>query len=160
MARLTKMSHLGAKMIRELPVDTDRIEFVASGHVNPVQLWVEDPANPGQRKLGTAPNGEPLQATDEATGEPLWTVDAFGESGQEGSERAEVIGVQVRAPYQPTVKKFAPVIFKDLVVRFSKGRDGNLKNYWSATGIVDPTGATTGTKPAPAGNGGGVAKTN
>lgn len=144
-------------MIREVPVDSERIELIASGHIVPVQQWIEDPANPGQRKLATGPTGEPLQATDEQTGELLWNVDVYGESGQEGAERAEVVSVQVRAPYQPVLKKFAPVKFKELAVRFSKGRDGNLKNYWAASGVVDPTGSLTGTKPpaAPTGPGGG-----
>lgn len=134
-------------MIREVPVDTGRIELVASGHVVPVPVWAEMPD--GSRRLM---EGE--QAKDETTGEPLWNVDVFGESGQEGQERAEVVSVQVRSAQQPVVKKYAPVTFKDLVVRFGKSRAGDLRNYWSAAGIDDPTGQTTGTKPAaPAGAG-------
>lgn len=129
-------------MIREIPVDSDRIELVASGHVVPVPVWRELPD--GTRQLA---EGE--QAVDEQTGELLWTVDVFGESGREGEERAEVVSVQVRSATRPVVGKFKPIRFKDLEVRFSKGRDGNLRNYWAASGIDDPTGQTTGTKTAP-----------
>lgn len=129
-------------MIREVPVDNSRIELIASGHVVPVPVWAEMPD--GSRKLM-----EDEQAKDEQTGELLWNVDVFGESGREGSERAEVVSVQVRSPHQPVVKRFGPVKFRDLAVRFSKGRDGNLKNYWAASGLIDADGSTTGTRPAP-----------
>lgn len=147
MAFVPLMAHLTLKepeMIREIPVDSDRIELVASGHVVPVPVWAEMPD--GSRKLM-----EDQQAVDEESGELLWNVDVFGESGRAGTERAEVVSVQVRSPYQPTVARFAPISFRELAVRFSKGRDGNLKNYWAAAGVNDPTGQTTGTKPAPSG---------
>jgi hypothetical protein len=133
-------------MIREVPVDMERIELVASGHVVPVPVWAEMPD--GSRRLM---EGE--QAKDEQTGELLWNVDVFGESGQEGQERAEVVSVQVRSPHQPVVKRFSPIKFRDLAVRFSKGRDGNLKNYWAASGVIDPNGSVTGTKPPAPANG-------
>lgn len=119
-------------MLRELPVDTTRINFIATGHVNAVNEWIED--GQGGRKL----SGN--QQRDEETGQLVWVVDAMADGDE--FERAEVIGVQVTAPYQPVVKKFAPVPFIGLRVRFSKGRDGNLKNYWSAAGIGDIPGAS------------------
>lgn len=132
-------------MIRELPVDSTRIEFIATGHVTAVQEWVED-GNGGRKLSGN-------QARDEVTGELLWNIDALGESGRDGEERAEVIGVQVTAPYQPVVTKLRPVTFVNLVARFTKGRDGNLRNYWSAAGIKDVPGAARqtpgGTSPSP-----------
>lgn len=131
-------------MIREVPVDMSRIELVASGHVVPVPVWAEMPD--GTRRLM---EGE--QAKDEQTGQLLWNVDVFGESGEGEDARAEVVSVQVRSAQQPVVKRFGPIKFRDLTVRFSRGRDGQLRNYWSAAGIEDPTGQTTGTKPAAGG---------
>lgn len=127
-------------MIKNIPVDTNRLELIASGHVVPVTSWIPDPANPGRNKMATEADGvTPLQATDEQTGELLWNVDVFGESGQEGNERAEVVSVQVRAPHQPVLEKFRPVQFRDLEMRFSKNFTTNeLKYYWSASGVLNP----------------------
>lgn len=116
-------------MIRELPVDTSRIELIATGHINAVQEWIDD--GTGGRKPSEN------QSRDEATGELLWQVDALGESGRDGEERAEIVSVQVTAPYQPVVAKYTSIVFLNLVVRFTKARDGNLRNYWSASGIKE-----------------------
>ena len=119
-------------MIRELPVDSSRIQFVATGHVTPVIEWVDD-GNGGRK-----PSDQ--QARDTDTHDLMWTVDAMADG--EEFDRAEVVGIQLPAPYQPVVKKFAPVPFQNLRVRFTKGRDGNLRNYWSASGVGEISGAS------------------
>lgn len=134
-------------MIRELPVDTSRINLVATGHVIPVMPWVSDPANPGRNMPGTD------QSRDEVTGLLLWTVDALAED----MERGEVIGVQVGAAHQPVVERYKPVNFIGLSVRVSVDRRTNqVRQYWAASGISEmgktsvpsPTSTTSTSKPS------------
>jgi hypothetical protein len=136
-------------MIKNVPVDSNRIELLFSGHIVPVQAWVPDPADPTRNKQALDPAGNPLQAADDETGELLWNVDVFGESVAYGGDtRAEVVSVQVRAPHQPVLQRFAVVRFRDLEMQFSKNfKTGDLRYYWKASGIAND-GAVS--KPAPA----------
>jgi hypothetical protein len=123
-------------MIRTIPVHVDRFTLLSTGHVNAVDVWTELPD--GRRQ----PTG--AQATDDETGDLLWTVDCLAAD----QDRGEVVSVQVRARHMPVLEKFAPVTFRDLEVRVSKGRDGNVRLYWSASG-AEPARAGMTPRPTP-----------
>jgi hypothetical protein len=113
-------------MIRQLPVDTARLELVSTGHVTPVAEWAEL-ADGSRRPI---PGG---QAKNDY-GRPLWVVDAIPVD----EERGEVVGIQVASEDEPQVEQFKPVQFDGLQVRMSVGRnDGKLKLYWSADGLIN-----------------------
>jgi hypothetical protein len=118
-------------MIRTLPLDTNRLSLISTGHCTPVAEWEEQ--NGSRRPVPGA------QAKDEA-GTPLWIVDAMAA----GEERAEVFGVQVASHEEPKVEQFKPLQLQGLIVKVSVGRDGKLKQYWSAERVIGNG------KPAPA----------
>lgn len=132
-------------MIREIPVDTSRLNVISTGHVTPVNPWVPDPANPGRNMPG------PEQARDEITGLLLWNVDVLV---KEEGVRPEVVGVQVGAPVQPVLEEFKPVNFVGLVCTVSVDRNAarpQVRQYWTASSISD---GKFHAKPAPTPYGG------
>lgn len=113
-------------MIRNLPVATDRLQLVATGHVTPVQEWVE--LHDGRR---TPSGNQARQKQDDGSlGLPLWEVAVLSPE----SDRPELVSVQVAANDEPKVAAYQPVQLDNLTVRVTVGRDGKLRGYWSATG--------------------------
>ena len=110
-------------MIRTLPVDTDRLALMSTGHVEPVHEWVE---RDGRRQ----PADE--QSRDD-TGLPLWTVHALVMSG----DRPELVAVRLPARDTPAVEAHAPVRFERLECRVTVNRStGALSGYWAAAGLA------------------------
>lgn len=109
-------------MLRTIPVASDRLTLISTGHVNAVNVWAETPEG---RRTPTD-----MQQTDPDTGELLWVVDVMPAD----QDRGEVVAVQVRAQHMPVLERFAPVVFRDLEAKVSKGRDGSIRLYWSASG--------------------------
>jgi hypothetical protein len=70
-----------------------------------------------------------------------------------GEDRAEVIGIQIASHDEPKIEQFKPLQLEGLVVRVSVGRDGKLRQYWSADRVV-----TTNGRPAPSFAGAGAGK--
>lgn len=110
-------------MIRNLPVDADRLNLISTGHVTEVKEWAE--LADGSRK----PSGN--QARNEAR-VLLWVVDAL----VDGEERGEVIGIQIASQVEPQVKRLEPLRLDGLTARVSVGKDGRVRMYWSADGVV------------------------
>lgn len=107
-----------------IPVDGERAALIATGHVEPVQVWVE---KDGRRQPGD-------QEKDEATGLDLWTVHAL----IVGDTRPVTIGVRVPSRECPAPAALAPVAFERLVVNARVDRNGKLATYWSAAGLAEP----------------------
>lgn len=113
-------------MLRNLPVDTDRLALIATGHVEPVREWIE---RDGRRQ----PSED--QSRDEETNLPLWQVHVMIPSG----DRPELAAVRVPSREVPQVQQYGPVAFEHLVCRVSVNRQsGQLTGYWSAAGVADP----------------------
>lgn len=77
-------------------------EFIATGNVSEVPDF----------DVEVEPGTPRPQATD-ANGEPLWTIDVLIE---DGSDRANCVGVRVPSKHQPTVDKYKPVQFTGIDV--------------------------------------------
>jgi len=60
----------------------------------------------------TAP-GQPKPQAVNDQGVPLWVVDGLLD---DGSDRANVVGIRIASPVQPEVKRFAPLNFASLTV--------------------------------------------
>lgn len=120
-------------MIRNLPVAPDRLALIATGHVNPVQEWVE--TSDGRR----APSGNQAREKreDGSLGLPVWEVSVLPTD----TDRPEIIAVQVAGQDEPKVAAYQPVQLDNLTVRVTVGRDGKLRGYWSATGASPAKGA-------------------
>lgn len=118
-------------MIRQIPIDSARLDLVATGTVSPVPTFVEMPD--GSRRPD--PNG--TQAVND-DGVRLWTVDALA---TEDDENSEVIGVQIPAPQKPVVKRLGPISFHGLTLRASLHKaSGSVRQYWTAHAIAEPRG--------------------
>lgn len=120
-------------MIRNLPIALDRLPLIATGHVTPVQEWVE--MHDGSRR----PSGnQARQKLDDGTlGAPLWEVAVLSPE----ADRPELISVQVATHEEPKVTAYQPVQLDGLTVRVTVGRDGKLRGYWSATAAHPAKGA-------------------
>lgn len=60
----------------------------------------------------TAPGQEKPQAVND-NGVPLWVVDGLLD---DGSDRANVVGIRIASPVQPEVKRFTPLAFSSLIL--------------------------------------------
>lgn len=110
----------------ELPIDTDRLGIVSTGHVEPVFPWVEGPD--GKRRPGSE------QERDEATGLPLWVVHGMVPTG----ERPTLVAVRTPARQAPQVTPLAPVGFERLQATARVNRNtGQLAVYWQAAGVAE-----------------------
>lgn len=117
-----------------LPIDTDRLGLIATGHVEPVMPWIEGPD--GKRRPGET------QERDEATGLPLWTVHALIPT----DSRPTLAAIRVPSPACPEPAPFAPLAVERLEVNARVGRDGKLGTYWNAAGMA----VSSGRRSAPA----------
>lgn len=84
-------------------LDVTSTPILAAGNAAvPVANW-DAPTAPGQPK--------PQAVNDQ--GVPLWVVDGLLD---DGSDRANVVGIRIASPVQPEVKRFAPLNFASLTV--------------------------------------------
>lgn len=114
--------------MRELPIDANALRMLATGEVQPVQVWAEL-ADGSRRPVEGAQEKDPH-------GAPLWTVGALVPPAQEG-DRAELISVRVASYDRPTVQEFSPIRFDGLRCRVSVNRrTGSLAQYWAAEQVA------------------------
>lgn len=119
-------------MIRTLPVRGEELALVSAGQPEPVMIWEEVG---GRRTLTDR------QELDDA-GQPLWTIYAMPTL----ADRPEVIQVRVPARQQPVLTQFGPIALEGLMVNVRKNRNGDLVQYWEASGAAD---AGNGHRPQP-----------
>ena len=97
----------------QLDTSSGTVEFIATGKVAPVNRY--DP--------NAAPDAPRVQETDE-NGVPLWVMDVLVE---DGSDRANCVGVRVAEKHQPVLDKYKPVVFTGLdVIVYVNGKTGQL----------------------------------
>lgn len=89
--------------MRTIPVDINRITFVASGKQVEKAEYVELSDGQRRRSGNQAKNDE---------GVPLWTVDVFVDD--DTADRAEAVGVTVASHDEPWTEKWKPVRFRNL----------------------------------------------
>lgn len=113
--------------MRNIPVDSTQIRLLASGKVMAKSDYAE--LSDGSRKRIPG-----AQATDRATGLPLWLVDCYLDS-DEVEGRAEIVSVTVSCYEVPEVRKLAPVQFVGLVA-VAYVRDNRVAFSFKAQGIA------------------------
>jgi hypothetical protein len=119
--------------MRTIPVDTTALRLLATGEVQPVQVWAE--LSDGSRR--PVPDAQ----EKDAHGTPLWTVGVLAPPVEEG-DRAELLSVRVATYDRPQVSEFSPIRFDGLQVRVGVNRKtGALSQYWAAAGVVLPAAA-------------------
>jgi hypothetical protein len=119
--------------MRTIPVDTTALRLLATGEVQPVQVWAE--LADGSRR----PVPDAQEKND--NGVPLWTVGVLAPPAEEG-DRAELLQVRVASYDRPHVDEFSPIRFDGLQVRVGVNRrTGALSQYWAAAGVVLPAAA-------------------
>jgi hypothetical protein len=91
--------------MRAIPVDTSRVQFLATGKAVARAVYAEL-ADGSRRRVP-----EKQESNDE--GVPMWTLDVLVDDPD--ADRAEVIGVKVASFDEPAVEKFRPVEFVNLV---------------------------------------------
>ncbi|MGF1648352.1 MAG: hypothetical protein ACFCVF_15725, partial [Kineosporiaceae bacterium] len=113
-------------------VDGARTVLVGTGNVEAVTEWMELPD--GSRKRTDT------QARHPETGMPLWGVEVLVSQVAYGRESMVTSRVNVGAPAEPRVARFAPVGFVGLVVdvRVNK-RSGALSESWRAEEMTAPS---------------------
>lgn len=84
-------------------LDTTATQILAAGNAAvPVADW----------DVQTAPGQPKPQAVNEQ-GVPIWVVDGLLD---DGSDRANVVGIRIASPVQPEVKRFQPLGFSSLTL--------------------------------------------
>jgi len=127
--------------MRNLPIDSTKIEFISTGKVIPKPLYVE--LSDGSRRRDPS-----RQATDE-NGVPLWTVDCLNTGEDDDNRRAETIAVTVASPEKPQVTKFQPVRFEGLVANVWLPKGSRFPEFtFRATGVTNSTGSGSGSSRA------------
>lgn len=117
-------------------IDGNRQELIATGIVGPIMEWSDTPD--GRRQSD-------LQARDENTGMPLWSVEVVYRSESFGREYSVTAGVTVGAVERPHPPAYSQVQFDGLRVDARVNKAGGLSERWSAEAIRE--------KPAAAGGG-------
>lgn len=113
-------------------VDGQAQQLRATGVVEPVMEWLEDPTT-GRRR----PSDQ--QARDEA-GTLLWAVETSRLVEEWGRSRTVVAKVTVPAATMPTLPAFEVVAFTGLVVAVRVPRGGGqLIESWTAAGLTAET---------------------
>ena len=116
--------------MRSIPVDTSRINFIASGKCVPRAAYAVLSDGSKRRVPDNTNAWGYRQATDE-NGMPLWTLDVLPD---DDAQRAEVVFVTIASFDEPKVDKFQSIRFRNLVasgyvregrVAFSFRAEGN-----------------------------------
>lgn len=112
-------------------IDSSRQAMVATGIVQPVFEWMETPE--GKRRPSE------IQARDENTGMPLWSVEVSYRSEAFGREHTINATVTVGAQEQPRPAAFSHITFDLLRVDVRLNRAGGFTEYWSAESVKNLT---------------------
>jgi hypothetical protein len=115
----------------------------ATGIVDEVKEWEE---RDGKRRPSE------IQARDEDTGMPLWSVEVIYKQTSWGRESSTTGRVIVGMPQRPVLEEYARVEFVDLRAEVRVNQAGGLVESWSADRVADGKPAT-----APASSGAGKA---
>ncbi|GAA4674288.1 hypothetical protein GCM10023215_02310 [Pseudonocardia yuanmonensis] len=91
--------------MRAIPVDTSRVQFLATGKAVARAVYAE--LTDGSRRR--VPDRQEMNDD----GVPMWTLDVLVDDPD--ADRAEVVGVKVASYDEPAVEKFRPVQFVNLV---------------------------------------------
>lgn len=119
-------------------VDSKRQGLRATGIVNEVTEWVEDPATGRRRSTD-------VQSRDADSGMPLWAVEIFYKQTAFGREAHATTTVRVGSPVRPVVREFGPVEFVGLVVEVRTSKAGGVVEIWHAEGMTgQPAGSGEG----------------
>jgi hypothetical protein len=114
-----------AKQMRNIPVDTDRLNLIGTGKVSP------------KAQYATLSDGSSKRTGNQATtddGMPLWVVDCLVDD--DDATRSEVLGVTVAALDEPSVGKLKPVRFRGVSATvFRDQMTGQAKVSLKAEGI-------------------------
>jgi hypothetical protein len=112
-------------------VDSVQQAFTATGIVDPVMEWEEQPD--GKRRPS-----KDKQARNEDTGMPLWQVEVLYIQTSFGRRSTVTAKVQVEAPEEPKLRPLGPVGFNGLRVEVRINPSGGFTEYWSAEGLLTP----------------------
>lgn len=96
--------------MRNLPLDADRVNLIASGKFVPAAVYAQLSDGSTKRvpdKQAVTDENHPMGA-----GVPIWKIDVFVDDDE--SDRAEAVAVTVASYEEPVAKKFHPVKFKNL----------------------------------------------
>jgi hypothetical protein len=109
-------------------VDSYQQGLRATGIVEPLMSWVEDPAT-GRRKQSS-------QQDHNEDGQLLWSVEVTYVGESFGRQSTVVSKVIVPADRQPAVSAFDLITFDGLSVTVSVNRStGQLREFWRALGM-------------------------
>lgn len=123
---LTKTCQKRQRKVRiVIPVDTNRMQTVTTGNVNPVMAWVVSADGSRHRS--------DVQAEDDR-GRPLWAVEILRQTTVFGEGRTSAVPVQVPADQMPSVASMGPTQFQGLEADFYVSK-GQLRERWTAEGI-------------------------
>jgi hypothetical protein len=120
--------------MRTYPIDADRVRMISTGTCTPVTAWIE--LADGSRR----PDPVGRQDKDEATGFPLWRVEAILPA-DEGDERDKtaVTEITIASKDRPDAGAFGDLLtFVDLTMSpgYVNKKTGQLSApRWSASGI-------------------------
>lgn len=110
-------------------IDSNRQEMVATGIVEPVFEWTETPE--GRRRPSD------VQARDENTGMPLWSVEVSYRSESFGRAYTVNAMVSVGSPEPPNPATFTHITFENLRVDVRLNKAGGFVERWAAESVKD-----------------------
>lgn len=122
-------------------IDANRQELIATGIVGAVMEWIDTPE--GRRQSD-------MQARDENTGMPLWSVEVVYRSESFGREYSVTAGVTVGAVERPNPPAYSAVQFEGLRVDARVNKAGGLSERWSAEAIREKSATGSGSTKAAA----------
>lgn len=114
-------------------VDSKRQAMRATGIVDEVKEWEE---RDGKRRPSE------IQARDEDTGMPLWSVEVIYKQTSWGRESSVTGRVIVGMPQRPVLEEYARVEFVDLRAEVRVNQAGGLVESWLADRVADGKAAT------------------
>jgi hypothetical protein len=125
------INRTGDTTMRSIPVDTSRINFIASGKCVPRAVYAVLSDGSKRRVPDNTNAWGYRQATDE-NGMPLWTLDVLPDD--DDAQRAEVVSVTIASFDEPKVDKFQSIRFRNLVAS-AYVREGRVAFSFRAEGI-------------------------
>jgi len=109
-------------------VDSKRQSMKSTGIVEEVKEWEE---RDGKRRPSE------VQARDEDTGMPLWSVEVAYRQSAWGREQTVTGRVVVGMPVKPVLGEYVAVTFVDLRVTVRVNQAGGLVETWEADRLTD-----------------------
>lgn len=109
-------------------IDSKQQGLRATGIVEPVFAWIEDPATGRRKQSGDQDRND--------QGIPLWSVEVTYIAESYGRSSTAVSKVTVATTQQPVVAAFDLVEFEGLTVSVSVNKSaGVLREFWTAAGM-------------------------